>query len=162
MHATPDYVGRTYRYTRAAMQYPFGFGLSYTAFDYTKLSVQPGVAAPCDQVTVSVDVTNTGARDGSEVVQLYVSLPNTMGVPVPVQALANFTRVHVPAGQTVTVTLAIRPLANSLMRDGDYIDMVVPGMRALWIGGSSAHTSPGVSGSFATSGSPTPARSCPS
>jgi beta-glucosidase len=69
--------GRTYMYFRGTPLYPFGYGLSYTSFKYSNLRTSAPALAPGGQVTVSVDVTNTGTRDGDEVVQLYVSYPNS-------------------------------------------------------------------------------------
>ncbi len=70
-------AGRTYRYFKGETLYPFGHGLSYTTFGYAN----PRVATK-GEVTVSVDVTNSGARDGDEVVQLYLSHPGVTGAPV--------------------------------------------------------------------------------
>jgi beta-glucosidase len=64
--------GRTYMYFKGDPLYPFGYGLSYTTFRYSKLRVSARQLAAKGNVTVSVDVTNTGTRQGDEVVELYV------------------------------------------------------------------------------------------
>jgi beta-glucosidase len=99
--------GRTYMYFQGTPLYPFGFGLSYTTFTYSALRLSAATLASGGSVTVSVDVTNSGTRDGDEVVQLYVSYPTTTGVPRPIKQLRGFQRVTVPAGQTKTVALPL-------------------------------------------------------
>ena len=64
--------GRTYMYFQKDVLFPFGFGLSYTKFEYGKLAIDKKTTGPADTVNVSLNVKNTGARDGDEVVQLYV------------------------------------------------------------------------------------------
>ena len=98
--------GRTYMYFRGEPQYPFGYGLSYTTFAFSNLAVsRPSIALP-DTVTVSVDVANTGTRDGDEVVQVYARV---IGSPVerPAKKLVGFARVTIPAGQTRRVDIPV-------------------------------------------------------
>jgi beta-glucosidase len=106
-----DYAmaGRTYRYFTGEPLFPFGHGLSYTTFAYENLRVPAQVRAG-DTVRVSVDVRNTGARAGDEVVQLYVT-DLEASVPVPVRALAGFQRVSLAAGERRAVTFAVAPRA---------------------------------------------------
>lgn len=101
-----DMRGRTYRFFRGQPLYPFGHGLSYTTFRYAGLRASAPLLRAGDTVTVSVDVTNTGARDGDEVVQLYVQHPRS-SVERPVQELKGFVRVPLRAGETRTVRLAL-------------------------------------------------------
>ncbi len=91
--------GRTYRFMEKEVLYPFGYGLSYTTFDYANLRVRG--------LGVSVDVTNSGRRDGDEVVQLYLSFPPT-DVPVPIRQLAGFRRIHLRAGQKKSVSFELQ------------------------------------------------------
>ncbi|HST50112.1 beta-glucosidase H, partial [Jatrophihabitans sp.] len=88
--------------------YPFGFGLGYTSFCYESMSVdRPGAASDPDALaTVTLRLRNTGARDGREVAQVYLSRPES-AVRRPVRWLAGFASVEVPAGQTVTVPIAL-------------------------------------------------------
>lgn len=93
-------AGHTYRYLQHKPLYAFGHGLSYTRFDYANLRAVPATGGT---LGVTVDVTNTGKRDGEEVVQLY-------GVPPAArehQALCGFARVALKAGETKTVTLTV-------------------------------------------------------
>lgn len=90
----------TYLYFRGKPLYAFGYGLSYTTFAYSNLTVKQEKG----EVIATVNVQNTGALDGDEVVQLYMSLPGSLRVR-PIHALKAFKRVHIQAGETVTVTL---------------------------------------------------------
>jgi len=106
----PDYQnynmkGRTYRYYSGPVQYPFGFGLSYTSFAY---NLQDGLKGPyrsTDTLSTSVKVKNTGAMDGDEVVQAYIEYPAIDRMPV--KELKSFKRVSVTQGNEQTVTLKI-------------------------------------------------------
>ena len=85
--------GLTYQYFTGTPLYPFGFGLSFTTFAYSNLQVGATSLAPCDETTVSVDVQNTGTREGDEVVQLYVGYPDT-AIVRPTKQLRGFKRIH--------------------------------------------------------------------
>ncbi|MDR0974036.1 MAG: glycoside hydrolase family 3 C-terminal domain-containing protein [Prevotellaceae bacterium] len=99
--------GRTYMYAKTAPLYPFGYGLSYTKFAYSGMKVSASTLNPSAPVTVSVQVKNTGARDGEEVVQLYVSYPGSKVEKRPIKQLKGFERVMIPAGQTKTVSFEL-------------------------------------------------------
>ena len=103
--------GRTYMYAKAKPLYAFGFGLSYTSFEYSHLRVSEPVLKDGETAMVSVEVRNTGARAGDEVVQMYVSHEGS-GVARPVEELKGFARVSLKAGEMKTVTL---PLAASAL-----------------------------------------------
>jgi len=98
-----DMEGRTYKYFRGEALYPFGHGLSYTSFTYGNMTV-----TPCGDgsLQVELDLTNSGARDGDEVVQLYAVAPESSG-PRELQALCGFARVHLKAGQTQKVSIGV-------------------------------------------------------
>ena len=100
-----DYAmaGRTYRYFNGKPLYAFGHGLSYTKFDYSNLRVNPDTNG---SLRVTVDIANTGSRDGDEVVQLYATPPAASG-PREHKALCGFSRVHLKAGERQTVTLTV-------------------------------------------------------
>jgi beta-glucosidase len=104
--------GRTYMYFKEEPLYPFGFGLSYTTFGWSNLKASHASLAKDGSLTVSVDVKNTGKRDGDEVVQLYVKHLNSQ-VSRPLQELKGFQRVHLKAGeqQTVAIDLPAQRLA---------------------------------------------------
>jgi len=96
--------GRTYRYMTEKPQYPFGFGLSYTAFrfDSIKLSDAPPPASKAYVVKASVTMSNIGKRDADNVVQIYVS-KDQRAENDPIASLRDFRRVHIKAGKSVTV-----------------------------------------------------------
>jgi beta-glucosidase len=93
-------TNRTYRYFKGAPLYGFGYGLSYTNFAYDALKI-PATTTKAPMVPVSVRVSNTGRRDGEEVVQLYVS--NLADPHGPLKALKGFKRVFLKAGESQTV-----------------------------------------------------------
>ncbi|MFN8561485.1 MAG: glycoside hydrolase family 3 N-terminal domain-containing protein [Anaerolineae bacterium] len=115
--------------------YPFGYGLSYTRFEFGNLRIDPASARAGDTVTVSVDVTNVGGRGGDEVVQLYTH----QQVPLltrPVKELRAFQRVTLEAGQTRTVTF--RVAVNQLgFYDLQQRFVVEPGTVEVMVGSSS-------------------------
>ena len=99
--------GRTYMYFKGEPLYPFGYGLSYTTFKYAKLRTSAAGLARGGQITVSVDVSNTGAREGDEVVQLYVKHLGSK-VERPGKELRGFERVHLARGETKTVEIPLK------------------------------------------------------
>lgn len=120
-------ANRTYRYFRGKPLYAFGHGLSYTSYRYANLRAKvEDPAGP--RVRVSVEVTNTGSRDGEEVVQLYANEPSSWHARA-VRSLCGFSRVSLRAGETKTVTLDIP--ASALRRwDTAKKDYTVP--RGAW------------------------------
>ncbi len=107
--AFTDYrmANRTYRYFKGQPLYPFGYGLSYTKFNYDHLQVAPGAGRT---LSVTVDVTNAGDRDGDEVVQLY-AVPPAASHPREREALCGFSRVHLAKGETKTVAIMVPAFA---------------------------------------------------
>jgi len=109
----PDFLdydmskGRTYRYFKGQPLFPFGYGLSYTTFDYEKAGLSKSSIGKNQSVRFSVSVKNTGARDGDEVVQLYVR--NLQDPAGPIKSLRTFKRVHVKAGATGQVNIDLPP-----------------------------------------------------
>jgi beta-glucosidase len=98
--------GRTYMYFKGDPLYPFGYGLSYTTYRYSKLRVSAGRLAAGGKVTVSVDVKNTGARPGDEVVELYVKHVKS-AVDRPAKELRGFRRVTLAPNETKTVEIPL-------------------------------------------------------
>lgn len=129
-HWKVDYVE-----TSVKPQYPFGFGLSYTQFKIDNLRLKPAEARAGETITVQVDVTNTGARAGDEVVQLY-----TRQVPPyitrPVKELKGFKRLTLNPGETKTVTFHL-PVNLLAFYDRDYRYVVEPGTVDIMVGNSS-------------------------
>ena len=99
-------AGRTYRYFNGRPLYPFGYGLSYTTFEYSDLRTSADSVGAGDTVTVQVDVRNTGARAGDEVVQLYVRYPESV-VARPNEDLRGFARVSLGPGESRTVRMRL-------------------------------------------------------
>ena len=117
-NATAKTNGITYRFFQGNVTYPFGFGLSYTDFAYSGAALDKASYKPCDAIGVTVTVRNTGAVDSDEVVQVYVATPKAT-VPSPQIRLAAFTRVHIEAGSTATVSLSVAPRRHAVVHDGD-------------------------------------------
>ena len=122
----------TYLYFRGKPLYAFGYGLSYTTFAYSNLTVKQ----ENDEVIATVNVQNTGALDGDEVVQLYMSLPGSLRVR-PIHALKAFKRVHIQAGETVTVTLNFKIDDLAVWCNGRKIYTVESGVYKMEIGAAS-------------------------
>lgn len=99
--------GRTYMYFQGDPLYPFGHGLSYTDFEYTKLETNTADVEEGMPLRARVSLKNTGTRDGEEVVQLYVRHLRSR-LPRPLKELKGFRRVAVPAGETRIVDLELR------------------------------------------------------
>ncbi len=108
-----DMSNRTYRYFNGEALYPFGYGLSYSTFKYSKLKLPRSVQAG-KNISVSVTVTNSGKLAGEEVVQLYLSHPETAG-KVPIRALKGFQRVSLKAGESKTLTFSLTPEELSIV-----------------------------------------------
>jgi len=99
--------GRTYMYSKAKPLYPFGYGLSYTKFDYEKLDVSAPKIAGDGQIDVTVHVKNTGNRASDEVVQLYVK-HTASAVQRPQLELKGFRRIHVEAGASAEAKMTVK------------------------------------------------------
>jgi beta-glucosidase len=119
--------------------YPFGYGLSYTQFEYSNLRIEPSEIRTEGEVHVSVDVENTGKEAGIETVQLYVRERFTP-VATPVKQLRGFERVTVNPGQKKTVSFTLGPEDLQLL-DQDMHWRVVPGTFDIMVGKSSADIS---------------------
>jgi len=112
-----DMTGRTYRYFRGETLYPFGYGLSYTTFNYSGCRA-PASLAKNRKMTVSAMVKNTGEMDGEEVVQLYISHQDVNG-KAPLRALKGFQRIALKAGQSKRITFTLTPEQLSLVSEAD-------------------------------------------
>lgn len=115
--------------------FPFGFGLSYSSFSFTHFLVQGPAPGSNDAVRASVDVTNTGSREGDEVAQLYVR-EDVSSVETPRRSLAGFARVHLKPGATKTVQFRI-PQSQLAVWNADRKWAVESGNYTLWAGDSS-------------------------
>jgi beta-glucosidase len=137
---------RTYRYFTGEPLFPFGFGLSYTTFNYSKLQVKSKLSVG-DTLKVMVNVKNSGKIAGDEVVQLYLGNKSAT-VPVPVHALKAFKRIYLLPGESKTVILSIPPDAFSVI-DNNNKRVTLPGNFQVFVGGrqpdpKAAKTEPGI------------------
>ncbi|MFI3278116.1 MAG: glycoside hydrolase family 3 N-terminal domain-containing protein [Rikenellaceae bacterium] len=108
----PDYnsynmAGRTYKYLTAEPLYPFGYGLSYTTFDYSEIALSKESIKAGEEIEVTVKVTNSGKMTADEVVQLYVSGGKSWGADDPLRRLAGFSRITLRPNESKVVTLTI-------------------------------------------------------
>jgi beta-glucosidase len=133
---------RTYRYFAGEPLYPFGYGLSFTTFSYSNGHVSKPNVAATDNVTISVDVANSGAVAGDEVVQLYLTQAGTRGAPL--RALQGFQRIHLNRGEKKTVQFTLHDRDLSLV-DESGKHRIVPGQVAVWLGGGQPVNRPGLS-----------------
>ena len=115
--------------------FPFGFGLSYTTFEYSGLAIEPAEIGIAGTAAVRCAITNTGRRSGDEVAQLYIR-DVLASVARPVMELAGFERVHLEPGQTTTVVFPLAP-EHLRMLDRDLKWVVEPGAFRVMVGSSS-------------------------
>ena len=129
---------RSYIFTSREPLFPFGHGLSYTTFKLDNPRVQPAEITPNANATVSVDVSNTGDREGDEVPQLYIH-QRVSSVTRPVLELRGFQRVHLRPGEKTTVTFTLTPESLALWNEAMKF-VVEPGVFDILVGTSSAKT----------------------
>lgn len=106
--------GRTYRYFKGKALYPFGYGLSYTSFNYHSL-ICPPTKIKGEALDLKVTVTNTGKIAGDEVVQLYVAASTDKNVVAPIQSLQGFQRIFLLPGQSKVISFSLTPEQLSLI-----------------------------------------------
>jgi beta-glucosidase len=129
--------GRTYRYFTGKPLYPFGYGLSYTRFDYAQPRLSASSLSAGQGLGVDAEVSNTGKVAGDEVVQLYLGFPQVPGAPL--HALRGFSRVHLAPGERRTVHFDLDPRGlSSVTEAGDRV--VAAGDYVLTVGGGQPGT----------------------
>jgi beta-glucosidase len=147
-----DYAmkGRTYRYFEGKPLYPFGFGLSYTTFSYKGLTLpKKAINAGGPLITV-VTVTNSGKREGDEVIQLYLSFPNVAGAPL--RALRGFKRIHLNPGESQKVSFELKDRDLSMVTEAGE-PIIAEGEYSISIGGGQPNTeAQAASGKFQVKG----------
>jgi len=130
-----DYAmkGRTYRYFTGKPLFPFGFGLSYTTFQYSDLKLSANSVKAGDPLTAEVAITNTGRLAGDEVAELYLKFPPVEGAPL--LALRGFERIHLMPGETRKVAFQLNPRDLSMVTAaGD--PTITDGQYTLFVGGA--------------------------
>ncbi len=142
---TPEKPGRDYVFSSPAPLFAFGHGLSYTTFEYSDLKIDNNASAKT--VKVSVNVRNTGRRDGKEVVQLYVN-DRVSSVTTPQKMLKGFDKIELKAGEQKTVTFDL-PYDELALWNASMQRVVEPGEFAVMIGRSAEDIA--LSGSFVVS-----------
>jgi beta-glucosidase len=147
-----DYAmnNRTYRYFKGTPLYPFGYGLSYTTFSYSGLTLPKNPINAGDPLVMEVTVTNTGNREGDEVAQVYLSFPNVAGAPL--RALRAFKRIHLKPGEAQKVRFELKERDLSMVSEaGDPI--ITEGQYSVAVGGGQPDTgAPSVTGKFQVKG----------
>lgn len=139
---------KDYVFTKGTPLFPFGYGLSYTTFEYSDLKIEPEEINPAGEVAISLKVRNTGTREGDEVVQLYVH-DVAASVSRPVKELKGFKRITLKAGETKALTFKLS--ADQLaFYDKDVKLVVEPGEFEVMLGSSSEDIS--MKGSFQVTG----------
>ncbi|MCS7283625.1 MAG: glycoside hydrolase family 3 C-terminal domain-containing protein [Anaerolineae bacterium] len=147
--------GRTYRYFRGEPLFPFGYGLSYTTFVLENLQITPERVGIGGEITVQVDVVNTGSWAGDEVVQLYVRHRHAPP-PHPIQELKGFQRLHLRPGERKTVVFTLHTYQLGLYDESGHY-MVWPGTVEIMVGHSSRDLP--LAGTVELEGTPTDAGS---
>ena len=128
--------GRTYRYFTGEPLYPFGYGLSYSTFEYGKPTLSAEEITAGESIMISFPIMNTGKRDGDEVAQVYVKNPNDKLAPL--KSLAGFKRVHIRAGESETVSFELPASAFYSFNDDTQEMEVRAGQYEIYYGKSSA------------------------
>jgi beta-glucosidase len=137
---------RTYRYFTDKPLYPFGYGLSYTTFSYSGLSIPNAPVQAGDPINAEVTVTNTGKVAGDEVVELYLKFPPVAGAPRV--ALRGFQRVHLEAGQNQQVHFELKNRDLSMVTEAGQ-PIIAAGDYTISVGGGQPDKgAPGVIGHF--------------
>jgi beta-glucosidase len=126
--------GRTYRYFEGDALFPFGYGLSYTTFNFENASIDRATIHKNDSVWLKINVKNSGNIAGDEVVQVYVKSPND---DKEIKALKGFRRVFLKAGEIKTVEFQLGKEALQTYKDGEGF-VVDPGDYTIFVGPSSA------------------------
>lgn len=150
-----DYAmkGRTYRYFEGKPLYPFGYGLSYTTFSYSGLTLPKNAIKAGGPLTAEVTVTNTGKLDGDEVAQLYLSFPSVPGAPL--RALRGFQRIHLKAGESQKVRFELKERDLSMVTQAGQ-PIIADGAYTVSVGGGQPNTeAPTVTGTFQVKGTMT-------
>ena len=129
--------GRTYMYFKDQPLFPFGYGLSYTTFEYSNLRLSSKQIRRDSSLVVRFEIKNTGNRAGAEVAQLYVRYPNS-SVERPKQQLAGFKRVTLSPGEKKTVEIPLNPNTFSYWNVQRHQFEIEPGSVDVMIGSSSA------------------------
>lgn len=133
-----DYTmkGRTYRYLSSEPLFQFGYGLSYTNFSIGNATINKSVIKKGESIQLTIPVTNTGKRNGNEVVQVYVRKLNDPNGPI--RTLKAFKKLDIAAGKTANATITLLTTAFEFYDENTYGMTITAGEYELWYGNSSA------------------------
>lgn len=134
---TAEYPGRTYQYYTGTPVYEFGYGSSYTTFEYSNVKVDKTAADANDTVTVTADIKNTGSVKGTEVAQLYISVPGAGQNGMPIKQLKGFERVELKPNETKSVSFKLDISDVYFFDEAAQKNYVVNGEYTAKVGGSS-------------------------
>ncbi|KAK8808580.1 hypothetical protein WA158_008481, partial [Blastocystis sp. Blastoise] len=130
--------GMTYRFWDNNKQgeplYPFGYGLSYTSFEYSNLRYEPSVAT-CETQKITIDVKNTGKYESDEVIFVFLTWNDVKYDDWPLKQLGNFDRIHLYPGETKTVTIELSPRSMAVLGNDDKTYVTLPGSISFTVGG---------------------------
>ena len=142
--------GRTYRYFEGEPLWPFGYGLSYTNFSYSQLTLPDAPINAGDPLNASVTATNSGKVAGDEVVQLYLKFPDVAGAPI--RALRGFARVHLQPGESQKVHFELKDRDLSMVSEAGE-PIIAEGKYSISSGGGQPNTGAPAAGTFQVIGS---------
>ncbi|MDD4107562.1 MAG: fibronectin type III-like domain-contianing protein, partial [Prolixibacteraceae bacterium] len=131
---TPEKPGRDYVFASTDPLFQFGFGLSYTTFEYSNLNIKQKRLSDDSNIELSVSVKNTGEMEGKEVVQVYIN-DKVSSVTTPVKVLKSFKKVNIKPGETVNVDFII-PCRELGLWDKNMKYVVEPGDFDIMVGAS--------------------------
>ena len=134
-YAKPSARIRPYNLDSITPLYPFGYGLSYTTYAYSNLSLSKSIITSQENVTVTVDVMNTGQKEGEEIVQLYIR-DEVSSVTRPIKELKDFKRIALAPGETKRVRFSITP-DKLRYYDSNMKEVIEPGDFTIMVGTSS-------------------------
>ena len=126
--------GRTYRFMNDAL-FPFGYGLSYTQFDIGKAKLNKKTIAKNESITLTVPVTNSGKREGTEILQVYIRKANDVNGPL--KTLKGYKRVKLTPGKSEKVNIELPPSSFEFYNNDELTMMVTPGEYEVFYGNSS-------------------------
>lgn len=133
LQADGDNPGHTYQYYGGTPLYSFGYGLSYTSFEYSNMTIDKTSVDANGTVNITVDVKNTGSVAGKEVVQLYVSHPDSGTGTTPAKQLKGFEKIELQPNETKTVTFALDVKDMYLFDEAAQKDIVPTGKYTVYI-----------------------------
>ncbi len=130
-----DMKNRTYRYSNCDPLFPFGYGLSYSKFEYEFKSISSEILTKEKNIKIEIGINNIGEYGADDVIQLYITKKSTIIEANPLYSLKNFRRIYIKAGETILTTFIInKKMLITFNQDGE--EILIPGDYTIYIGGS--------------------------